>query len=119
MTYRPRPQHRKNIHGVLIPLTAAVYIVFGSRAQDKGRPIGAFYPTNVSARAWEKLGGIWYRAYDEQKVLNRKVNAEVVQAFVQSIRSGEDVVLPSGAVITWEMIPASEASKLPPGLPSP
>ena len=116
MTYRPQAPHRKNVQGVLIPLTAAIYQVFGSRAQDNGRPIGAFYPQNVSTDAWEHLGGIWYRARDEQKVLNRKLNAAVVQAFARSIRTGEDVQLQSGNVITWEQIPGSDASKLPPPL---
>jgi hypothetical protein len=116
MTYRPHPQHRRNVQGVLLPLTAAVLAVFGSRAQDNGRPIGAFYPQNVSSGTWEHLGGIWYRARDEQKVRNRKVNAAVVQAFSRSIRTGEDVELPSGSVITWERIPSAEASKLPPPL---
>ncbi len=99
-----------------MPLTAAIYAVFGNRAQDNGRPIGAFYPQNVSTSAWEHLGGIWYRARDEQKVQNRKVNAAVVSAFAASIRTGDNVVLPSGKVITWERIPDSEASKLPPPL---
>jgi hypothetical protein len=116
MTYRPHPEHRKNVQGVLLPLTAAVFAVFGSRAQDNGRPIGAFYPQNVSSEAWEHLGGIWYRARDEQKIQNRKINDSVVQAFAQSIRTGEDVELPSGRVITWEKIPVAEASKLPPPL---
>jgi hypothetical protein len=116
MTFRPNAEHRKNIQGVLMPLTAAIYLVFGSRAQDNGRPIGAFYPQNISTETWEHLGGIWYRARDEQKVLSRKVNVELVQAFAQSIQTGEDVVLPNGSVIAWEKIPLSEASKLPPPL---
>lgn len=99
-----------------MPLTAAIYAVFGSRAQDNGRPIGAFYPQHVSKETWEHLGGIWYRARSEVKVQNRKVNAAVVQAFASSIRTGEDVELPSGKVITWEKVPSSEASKLPPPL---
>lgn len=116
MTYRPNPEHRKNIQGVLMPLTAAVYLVFGSRAQDNGRPLGAFYPKNVSHKGWEHLGGILYRARDEQSVLNRKVNVEVVQSFARSIRTGDNVVLRDGSVIAWEKIPDSDASKLPPPL---
>lgn len=116
MTYRPRAEFRQNVQGVLLPLTAAVFAVFGSRAQDDGRPIGAFYPHNVSSSTWQHLGGIWYRAHDEQKVRGRRVNTAVVQAFVQSIRSGAGVVLPSGVVVSWELIPAAEASKLPPPL---
>ncbi|MGO4478703.1 hypothetical protein AB4Z32_20850 [Massilia sp. 2TAF26] len=113
MTYRPNPEHRRNIQGVLIPLTAAIHLVFGSRAQDNGRPIGAFYPQNVSNKTWEYLGGIWYRARDEEKVLSRRVNDEVVLAFAQSIRTGDDVVLPNGSTVVWEKIPNAEASGLP------
>jgi hypothetical protein len=72
--YRPEPNFRRNIRGVIYPLTAAIHRVFGSRAQDQGRPIGAFYTINVDSRAWEYLGGIWYRAYNEEKVLQRAIN---------------------------------------------
>lgn len=116
MTYRPRAEHRRNIQGVLIPLTAAIYDVFGSRAQDSGRPIGAFYPQNVSKEAWEHLGGIWYRPRDEQKVLNRKVNQQVRVAFALSILNGENVALPSGTLVFWEKIPDFDAIQLPPPL---
>lgn len=115
MPYRPKPEHRRNI-GVIMPLTAAIYQVFGSRAQNNGRSIGAFYPENVSAVTWQFLGGIWYRARDEQKVLDRNVNTSVVQAFSQSIHTGADVELPSGAIVSWEVIPPAEASRLPPPL---
>jgi hypothetical protein len=116
MIYRPRPEHRRNVQGVLLPLTAAIYSVFGNRAQDHGRPIGAFYPQHVSANAWEHLGGIWYRARDEQKVLTRRVNATVVGAFARSILTGDEVTLPSGTVVSWEPVPVVEAAKLPPPL---
>lgn len=116
MTYRPNPEHRRNIQGVLMSLTAAIHRVFGSRAHDNGRPIGAFYPQNVSTKTWEHLDGMWYRARDEQKVLSRRVNDEVVLAFAHSIRTGEDVMLPNGSSVTWEKIPNSEASGLPPPL---
>ncbi|WP_157755125.1 hypothetical protein [Variovorax boronicumulans] len=116
MYYRPISQHRKNIQGVLMPLTAAIYAVFGSRSQDNARPIGAFYSQNVSSETWEHLGGIWYRARNEQQVQDRKVNPATVQAFARSIRTGEDVELPSGDVMTWEKIPDAEAIKLPPPL---
>lgn len=99
-----------------MPLTAAVYLLYGSRAQDNARPIGVFYPTNVSQATWEHLGGIWYRARDEQKVLSRNVNTEIVQTFVQSIRTGADITLRNGKVITWELIPSADESKLPPAL---
>ena len=68
MTYRPQPSHRRNIREVILPLTAAIYRVFGSRAQDGGRPIGAFYTVNVDSRVWRYLGGIWYRPLDEEAI---------------------------------------------------
>lgn len=114
MPYRPQAAYRKNIHGVIIPLTAAIHRVFGNRTQDQGRPIGAFFPLNVSSAAWLHLGGIWYSARDEQKVLNRNVNERLVQNFVVSIMNGEAVTLPSGIQVTWELIPLSEAAQLPP-----
>ena len=116
MTYRPQAEHRQKIQDVIIPLTAAIYDVFGSRAQDSGRPIGAFYPRNVSEKAWEHLGGIWYRPRNEKKVMNRKVNPQVRAAFARSILTGESVTLPSGTVVFWEKIPESDATKLPPPL---
>lgn len=114
MPYRPLAEHRKNVQGVLLPLTAAIQSVFGSRTQDYARPIGAFYPRNVSATTWRHVGGIWYSAYDEQKVLNRSVNEAVVRGFAISIMTGEPIVLPSGTQVTWEPIPEADASQLPP-----
>lgn len=114
MPYRPSPEHRRNVQGVLLPLTAAVHDVYGNREQDRGRPIGAFYPHHVSSGAWEHLGGIWYRARDEQKVQNRRINPIVRAAFVRSIRTGEKVELPSGTVVTWETIPEVDNIQLPP-----
>ena len=114
--YRPTAEFRQNIQGVLLPLTAAIYQVFGSRAQDQGRPIGAFYPVNVSTATWEHLGGIWYRARNEEKVQQRKVNQQTVDAFARSILSREDVLLRNGNIVTWELIPESQAQQLPPPL---
>ena len=116
MLYRPEPVHRRNVNGVLLPLTAAIYLVFGNRAQDRGRPIGAFYPQHVSAATWEHLGGIWYSAKDEQKVQARRINQAVVQAFAASILSGQPVLLASGTLVTWERIPTSDSAQLPPPL---
>jgi hypothetical protein len=115
MAFRPHPHHRQNRQR-LMELTAAVHNVFGNREQDQARPLGAFYPEHVSARAWLHIGGIWYRALDEQKVRNRTVNAEVVEMFSNSILTGQDVELPSGVVVTWERIPAADAAGLPPPL---
>lgn len=117
MTYRPLAEHRKNVQGVLLPLSAAIHRVFGSRAQDNARPIGAFYPHNVSTATWRLIGGIWYCAYDEERVLSRKVNEDVVRQFAASILTGAPVILPSGKEITWEVIPEPEAYQLPPPIP--
>lgn len=116
MLYRPSPEHRRNVQGVLFPLTAAILDVFGHRAQDMGRPIGAFYPQNVSADIWEHLGGVWYRARDERKLETRRINETVRAAFARSILTGEEVALPSGTVVTWEAIPQLENMQLPPPL---
>lgn len=97
-------------------MTAAIFVVFGNRAQDRGRPIGAFYPQNVSKETWQHLGGIWYSAKDEEKVQGRRVNQAVVQAFAASILSGHPVQLASGKLVTWERIPTADSSQLPPPL---
>lgn len=116
MPYRPEAVHRRNMEGVVLPLTAAIHRVFGHRAQDLGRPIGAFYTVNVSSIVWQHLGEIWYRAWDEQRVLNRIVNESVVRAFSESIITGDAVNLPSGKRIIWEEMAPFEAMQLPPPL---
>ena len=112
--YRPIAIHRKNVRGVLMPLTAAIFRVFGNRAQDNGRPIGAFYPSNISTGAWDRIGGIWYKAKDENKVRDRSVSLHTVDVFVRCILSGQSCVLPNGTEITWERIPGDQAIQLPP-----
>ena len=114
--YRPEPNFRRNIRGVIYPLTAAIHRVFGSRVQDQGRPIGAFYTINVDSRAWEYLGGIWYRAYNEEKVLQRAINQTTIETFARSIFTGENVQMESGIIVTWEAIATFEAQQLPPPL---
>ncbi len=116
MFYRPQAEHRKNTHGVVLPLTVAIHRLFGNRAQDLARPIGAFYPRHVSSDTWLHLGGIWYRARNEHYVLERSVNETVVQAFAISITTGDPVNLPNGTRVTWEQIPQPEAAQLPPPL---
>lgn len=116
MFYRPHSKHRKNIRGVIYPLTEAVQQVFGSRAQDGARPIGAFYPVRVDNKVWRSLGGIWYEPLDGQALLARSTHSDVIAAFAASIKNGSNVVLPSGITIGWEVIPQSEGSQLPPVL---
>lgn len=116
MPYRPTAEHRRNIRGVVLPLTAAIHRVFGSRAQDGARPIGAFYTDHVDDRVWVHVGGIWYRPVDEESVSERSVNEAVVRAFSESLGNGQRVDLPSGAVVEWEAIPAQLAQQLPPPL---
>ena len=116
MPYRPSAPDRRNIKGVIYPFTAALLRVYGSRAQDAGRPIGAFYTKNVDRQLWEPVGGIWYRPLNEELILERAPDEAVVRAFARSIISGEPVTLPSGKVVQWEALLPSEASQLPPPL---
>ena len=90
--------------------------MYGNRAQDGGRPIGAFYPIHVSTSDWQHLGGIWYRPHNEEAVLTRTMNESVVELFATSIITGASVVLPSGTVVDWERIPEAESRQLPPPL---
>lgn len=110
MPYRPEPVFRRNIRGVIYPLTAAVVEKYGAR-NDGAFPIGAFYPINVSRRSWEHAGGIWY--IPNTDILGRSNREEVVRAFGESIETGAPVELPSAITVTWEPIPSSEASQLP------
>jgi hypothetical protein len=114
MLHRPQPDDRK-LRKVIYPLTEAIDRVFGHRAQDGARPIGAFYTTNYGAK-WQRLGGIWFRHNDEQSIFARVVDPSVVNAFADSILSGDPVTLPDGGVVNWELIPESEAIQLPPPL---
>lgn len=116
MPYRPTPEHRRNVPGVVLPLTLAICNVYGIRAQDGATPIGAFYTEHVSRDRWVPLGGIWYQPVGEQEIQARSPNPLVVEAFESSIRTGEPVQLQSGTVVTWEPIPEVEASQLPPPL---
>ncbi len=107
------PNFRRNIRGVIYPLTEAVRRVYGCRSTDGAYPLGAFYPVNVSSSVWNSVGGIWYIPESEIDLNERNPREESVLAFMQSIASGEPVELPSGVLVTWESIPASEASYLP------
>jgi hypothetical protein len=112
MPYRPISSHRKNILGVIYPLTEAVRRLYGPRQSDGSYPLGAFYSINVSKFVWSESGGIWY---SPQKDLDaRNPREEIVLAFINSIQSGLPVELPSGIIVTWEIIPNSKSSLLPP-----
>lgn len=116
MPYRPSPSDRRNVRGVIYPFTAALLRVYGSRTQDGGRPIGAFYTKNVDQELWAPVGGIWYRPLDLELILRRAPNLDIVAAFALSILSGNPVALPSGRIVQWEPLSASETAQLPPPL---
>lgn len=113
MPFRPMPNFRRNIRGVIYPLTEAIRRLYGSRPSDGAYPLGAFYPVNVSSSVWNSAGGIWYVPQSEADLNERNPREESVLAFMESISSGASVELPSGVLVTWEMMPASEASSLP------
>jgi hypothetical protein len=113
MPYRPMPSFRRNIRGVIYPLTEAIRRMYGARSTDGAYPLGSFYPIHVSSSAWSSAGGGWYIPVSEIKLNDRNPREESVLAFMQSIVSGNPVVLPSGIEITWERVPEREASGLP------
>ena len=78
MPYRPTPEHRRNVPGVVLPLTLAICNVYGIRAQDGARPIGAFYTEHVSRDRWVPLGGIWYQPVGEQEIFSSE---ELIELF--------------------------------------
>lgn len=112
MPYRPTAQYRRNIKGVIYPLTAAVALTFGIR-RDGGYPIGAFYTVNIDAGIWRPAGGIWYVPINPNKISSRNIREEAIFDFCGSISDGRNVILQSGSVITWEVIPDTEAIQLP------
>lgn len=112
MPHRPTARFRKNIRGVIYPLTAAIAACYGIRG-DGAYPIGAFYNVNIDSDVWESLGGIWYRPYDNKKITERNIKAEAIELFINGINHGNNTILPSGKMVTWEEIPHSEASQLP------
>lgn len=113
MPYRPIASFRKNIKGVIYPLTEAVRRIYGHRSEDGAYPLGAFYPINVSSSAWHLVENIWYVPAERTDLDTRNPREETVVEFMQSISTGEPVELPSGITVTWERIPESEASYLP------
>lgn len=112
MPFRPTAPHRRNIKGVIYPLTAAVARTFGIR-HDGAYPIGAFYTINIDTGIWAPAGGIWYLPTHPSHIEERSVPEEDIDIFVSGITRGTSVVLRSGRVVLWEPIPAEEASQLP------
>lgn len=113
MPFRPGPQHRRNIRGVIYPLTAAIHHVYGVRSSDGAYPLGAFYTVNIDSTIWQHTGGIWYRPIDPEDIENRNINVETMGLFVESIATGQNVQLPSGTIVNWEHIPDTLAQQLP------
>jgi hypothetical protein len=112
MPFRPTAEHRKNVQGVIYPLTAAVAKLYGIRA-DGAYPIGAFYSVNIDLMVWQRVGGIWYKPFNEAKITNRNISEDIVDIFADGIRYGRNTILRSGKVITWEKIPSADATALP------
>lgn len=114
MPFRPTPACRRNVRGVILPLTEALRRLYGARATDGALPLGAFYTINIDSEVWQPAGGIWYRAVNMARIEGRNPNDDVVEQFVGCIESGVTMRLPSGTIVSWEAIPESEASALPP-----
>jgi len=112
MPFRPTAQHRRNIFGVVLPLTEAVRQLYGER-EDRSIPIGAFYTINIDRQAWLSLGGIWYAARDNSKLSKRQINQAVVDNFIEAIKTGNQILLLGKSQISWEQIPALLATQLP------
>lgn len=111
MPYRPTPIHRKNIWGVIYPLTASVAAICGIRG-DGAYPIGAFYTVNIDSSIWEHIDGIWYRPYHPADIEGRVVREEDLELFSNAILSGDTITLRSGKRVDWERIPEAEANQL-------
>lgn len=112
MPFRPTATHRRNIRGVIYPLTAAIERTYGVRS-DGAWPLGVFYTVNIDSTVWRSVGGIWYVPYNAEEVYGRNINEDVIADFCNAIQDGRNVVLPSGRSITWEAIPNIEATQLP------
>lgn len=113
MPFRPSSQFRRNIKGVIYPLTESVRRVYGCRSEDGAYPIGAFYPINITNNSWRHSDGIWYIPVSEEDLNARNPREEIVLEFIQSIQSGVAVELPNGVLVTWEQIPSAQSQALP------
>jgi len=112
MPFRPSAAHRRNVRGVIYPLTAAVARMFGIR-EDGAYPIGAFYPIHIDNKIWRPVGGIWYIPKLSSDIDKRNVREEDIACFSASIANGQNITLRSGITVKWEPIPAALASQLP------
>jgi hypothetical protein len=112
MPYRPTAVHRRNIRGVIYPLTASVAQIYGIR-EDGAYPIGAFYTVNIDSTVWEHISGIWYRPYTPIDVEGRSIREEDIKLFSNAVINGGPITLRSGKRIDWELIPETEAGQLP------
>jgi hypothetical protein len=113
MPFRPNPEFRRNINGVVLPLTAAIARVYGIRESDGAYPLGAFYTENIDTRVWLPVGGIWYQPINAEKVANRRISEARIEQFVDGIGSGREVLLNNDVVVSWERIPEALAQLLP------
>lgn len=113
MPYRPEPNARRKRARVIYPLTEAMRRRYGVRDSDGAYPIGAVYTKNISRDVWRHVGGIWYVAVSEDRILDRVVDEGVVTEFLRSMDTGDSCELPTGELIEWELIPALEANALP------
>lgn len=114
MPFRPTSQCRKNVHGVIFPLTEAIRRVYGPRPHDQALPLGAFYTVNIDGRVWVPVDGIWYVPRNEQRLNARQVNDNSVEQFSEAIISGASFRLRSGTLVTWEPLSQNVISLLPP-----
>lgn len=113
MPFRPTPEFRRNINGVVLPLTAAIARAYGIRESDGAYPLGAFYTDNIDSRVWRSAGGIWYQPVNAEKVAGRRISEERIEQFAEGIMSGRETALNNGSVVIWERIPDAVAQLLP------
>ena len=113
MPFRPNPEFRRNINGVVLPLTAAIARVYGIRENDGAYPLGAFYTENIDSRVWRYVGGLWYQPINAEKVANRRISEMRIEQFVEGIMAGREITLNNGTLVIWERIPDALARSLP------
>jgi len=113
MPFRPEPAFRRNITGVVLPLTAAIAQLYGIRSSDGAYPLGAFYTENIDSRVWRKVDDIWHQPLSPDRIHARRISEARIQQFARSIVTGEAISLRNGTTVTWEPLPESVAQQLP------